>query len=288
MNMKKIEDAGCAFENWQNGYLTGWKRIGVGARPLSALQTYLNEDHDISSVQFDFNKAYGDSPADMAILAENEKVSAIQCDAWFQDSSILSRMNNLRSFRDSVFDRKGLDWDALENLEDLGLYDCHGRSHPKYEKLQNLKSLSTSYLPARYKTFDQFCGAGIEHLSIRRSPIACFSGLNIMPNLDELHFEGCRKLTSLGLTGVLPSVRHVRLINCPNLDRFEFICEMPHLQSLEVEGLGEVKSFEPFLSHPTLKSVSGVIRKGARMPQSVVQTMPNLEFISPALVDELS
>ena len=162
---------------WMNrskgGYLSGWERLGIGMKPLGE-QIAAMTARGTQRLQFDFNRAYGDAPLDMNFLQQFPEAEAVQCDAFYSDSKYLEGLENLKSFRDNAYNRRGLDWSKLSSIQDLALYDCHGKFHPDYAVFEDLKSLDTANLPKKYAFVDDLPVQGVNILSISKSRLKSF------------------------------------------------------------------------------------------------------------------
>ena len=268
---------------WMNrskgGYLSGWERLGIGMKPLGE-QIAAMTARGTQRLQFDFNRAYGDAPLDMNFLQQFPEAEAVQCDAFYSDSKYLEGLENLKSFRDNAYNRRGLDWSKLSSIQDLALYDCHGKFHPDYAVFEDLKSLDTANLPKKYAFVDDLPVQGVNILSISKSRLKSFKGFERLKHLEALLITSCRDFSSCELTSELSNMRDLSISFCRNVCSLEFLRCLPNLQVLLIERLGEIESWEPLRDHTSIRRIEAGPVRGAKVSQDIMETIPKLEFIS--------
>lgn len=283
--MKLIHDRGGDLEQWENGYLDGWQRLGIGSKPLQ-VQCHALKGQSIERIQFDFNRGYGDSPSDLDFLREFSEVQAVQCDAFYNSSDPLNELSEVKSFRDHVYNRTGIDWEHFYQVQDLGIYDYHGKYHPDYTRFSDLRSVSLAYLPKKYAELSALPLKKARNVFIKKSPLQSLGGMFDLPFLEDLTLVGCAALTPDGRGVGAPNLKRLTLVSCRKFNTLTCVTEMPSLEVLQLEQIGEIESFNPLRSHPTLRRIVGFNKTGARVSKEILASLPKIEFISPGLLGD--
>ncbi|MEL6465191.1 MAG: hypothetical protein AAFQ58_09505 [Pseudomonadota bacterium] len=267
------------MDQYKTGYLSGWERLGVGMKPV-ADQIAAVTSRGTHRLQFDFSRGYADAPSNMKILQRFPETQAVQCDAFYSDSTYLEGLENLKSFRDNAYNRRGLVWSKLSGVQDLALYDCHGKFHPDYAVFEDLKYLDTASLPKKYAFVEDLPVQGVKALSISKSHLKSFKGFECLKGLEALRINSCKEFSSSELVGKLPNVRYLSISFCRNVCSLEFLRCLPNLETLLVERLGEIASWEPLRGHISIRRIEAGPVQGAKVTQEIIETLPELEFIS--------
>lgn len=284
MTVTGAPDIGVRKINDKGGYLEGWERLGIGIKPVK-IQAEGLVSRGTDRLQFDFHSAYGDAPPDMSVLKSFPRIQAVQCDAKYSDSEPLNCLADLKSFRDNVYNRTGVDWSQFSKIQDLHLHDYHGKHHPDYAIFEGLRFLSVAYLPTNYRFLEDLPLGKVECLSIHNSSLQSFRGLEKYGALQEVRIVNCKSFNAKELVDLGSGVRSLTFAFCPKVQSLEFVRYLPALESLTMERLGDIESFEPIRAHPKLKHIEAPPLKGAKISRKLADSIPNLEFVSSSLLD---
>lgn len=285
MSRTDMPDIGIRPINDKGGYLEGWERVGLGIRPVEVQAAGLIE-RGVERLQFDFHRGYGDAPPDLALLKSFPEAPAVRCSAEYNDSGPLNHLSALKSFRDHVYNRSGVDWLQFSRVQDLELRDYHGRHHPDYQVFEDIRSLDVAYLPKKYAFVNDLPLGKASFLAVRNSALKSFRGFERLLALKVLKIVSCRGFDAMDLADEVPNLRQLTLAFCPKVETLEFVRHMPKLESLVMEKIGEIGSFESLRAHPSLKHIEAPPLKGAKIFKELLNTIPHLEFVSPALLEE--
>lgn len=144
-----------------------------------------------------------------------------------------------------------IDYSRIKGLESLGI---SGKGHLNYLGVQTLKSLAISGYSYE-NLYQLFSSKVLDSLSMLCCKMKSLDGIENAPKMQCLYLDYNRSLKDISaLRGVKHTLRALRIENCAKIEDFSVLCELEHLEFLELTGSNELKNLDFLKSLKNLKT----------------------------------
>lgn len=204
---------------------------------------------------------YGDYSEELIDWGRLTEIQNLQIDLWeTNDLREVSTLRNLKRLSITKNIKSKVSLKILEPLQNLEtFYTSISKDIETISKLPNLEFLSLNEIKSDNLGFLTEL-KNLQVLWLSLGSFKDFSGLSQIENLRKLQVHQVRGFESESINSILANCRllwALKLDNLKHISNVDFIPSMPNIRYLSMEGIKNLKTFDPIKNSMTLETIVG-------------------------------